>query len=125
MDYRHLQNTTKSVPIIIETRNYSPLQCTVPTTPTQQNVSSHRCSNVTYTLLSPLITMCELLLKQAVATIYGDKVFYNKFYVKLLPCPPGFMFIQMRCQCDPILTLNEYVKDCDINDQTVLRSPNS
>ena len=31
----------------------------------------------------------------------------------------------MRCQCDPILTLNEYVKDCDINDQTVLQSPNS
>ena len=31
----------------------------------------------------------------------------------------------MRCTCDPILTLNDHVKDCDINDQTLLRSPNS
>ena len=45
--------------------------------------------------------------------------------MELLPCPPGFMFIQMRCQCDPVLTVNEYVKDCDINDLTVLRNPNS
>ena len=69
--------------------------------------------------------MCELLLKQGVVTVHGVIAIYSKFYVKLLPCPPGFMFIQMRCQCDPVLTLNEYVKDCDINDQTVLRSPNS
>ena len=91
----------------------------------QQNVSSHGYSNISYTLLSPSNIMCELILKQAVNTHFGIKVSYSKFYVKLLPCPPGFMFIQMRCQCDPILTLNEYVKDCDINDQTVLRSPNS
>ena len=125
MDYRHLQNTTASVPIVIETINYSPFQCTVPTTSTQQNVSSHRCSNISYTLFSRSNIMCELLLKQASNTHYGIKVSYSRFYVKLLPCPPGFMFIQMRCQCDPILTLNEYVKDCDIDDQTVLRSPNS
>ena len=125
IDYRHLQNTTGSVPIIIETINYSPLQCTVPTTSTQKNVSSHRCSNISYTLFSPSNIMCELLLKQASNTHYGIKVFYSRFYVKLLPCPPGFMFIQMRCQCDPILTLNEYIKDCDIDDQTVLQSPNS
>ena len=125
MDYGQLQNTTESVPIIIETINYSPFQCTVPTTQTQQNVSIHRCSNISYTLLSPSNIMCELILKQAVNTHYGIKVSYSKFHVKLLPCPPGFMFIQMRCQCDPILTLNDYVKDCDINDQTVLRSPNS
>ena len=69
--------------------------------------------------------MCELLLKQGLNTHYGVRVFYSNFYVKLLPCPPGFVFTQMRCQCDPVLTLNGYVKDCDINDQTVLRCPNS
>ena len=124
-DNKQLQNTTESVPISLETINYSPLQCTVPTTLTQQNISTHGCSNVSYTLLSPSKIMCELLLKQSDITIHGVKVHYSKFYVKLLPCPPGFMFIQMRCQCDPVLTVNDYVKDCDINDQTVLRSPNS
>ena len=123
MDYLH--NTTGGSLITLETINYSPLQCTVPTTSTQQNISSHGCSNVSYTLLSPSKIMCDLILKQATDTGYGIKVSYSKFYVKLLPCPSGFMFIQMRCQCDPILTLNEYVKDCNINDQTVLRSPNS
>ena len=120
-----LHNTTEGSLITLETINYSPLQCTVPTTSTQQNISSHGCSNVSYTLLSPSKIMCDLILKQAIDTGYGIKVSYSKLYVKLLPCPSGFMFIQMRCQCDPILTLNEYVKDCDIDDQTVLRSPNS
>ena len=124
-DDDQLQNTIATVPISLETIKYSPLQCTVPTTPTQQNVSIYECSNISYTLLSPSNIMCELILKEAVNTHYGIKVSYSKFYVKLLPCPPGFMFIQMRCQCDPVLTLNEYVKDCDINDQTVLRNPNS
>ena len=104
-----MQNISDTVPISLETINYSPLQCTVPTTQTQQNVSSHRCSNITYTLLSPSNIMCELLLKQDDVIVFGIKVYYSKFYVKLLPCPPGFMFIQMRCQCDPILTLNEYI----------------
>ena len=124
-DDKQLQNTTESVPITFETITYSPLQCTVPTSSTQQNVSSHGCSNVSYTLLSPSDIMCELILKQGDATVHGAKASYSNFYVKLLPCPPGFMFIQMRCQCDPVLTVNDYVKDCDINDQTVLRSPNS
>ena len=119
------QNVSDNVPISLETINYSPLQCTVPTTSKQQNISSHGCSNVSYTLLSPSNIMCELLLKQDDITVHGVKVHYSKFHVKLLPCPPGFMSIQMRCQCDPVLTVNDYVKDCDINDQTVLRSPNS
>ena len=125
MDTKKLQYTTDTVPISLETINYSPLQCTIPTASTQQNVSSQRCSNVSYTLLSHSNNMCELVLKQDLNTIYGVKVSYSLFYVKLLPCPPGFVFMQMRCQCDPVLTLNEHVKDCDINDQTVLRSPNS
>ena len=124
-DDKQLQNTTESVPITFETITYSPLQCTVPTSSTQQNVSSHGCSNVSYTLLSPSDIMCKLILKQGDTTVHGAKASYSNFYVKLLPCPPGFMFIQMRCQCDPVLTVNDYVKDCDINDQTVLRNPNS
>ena len=117
------QNAT--VPIFLETITYSPLQCSIPTASTQQNISSHRCSNVSYTIFSQSTKMCELLFKQGIITVHGVKESYDKFYVKLLPCPPGFVFIQMRCQCDPVLILNEHVKDCDINDQTVLRSPNS
>ena len=119
------ENANKSIPITLETMNYSPSQCTTPIVKTQQNFSSHECSNVTYTIFSHSNVMCELLLKEGNDTIHGVKVNYTKFYIKLLPCPPGFMFMQMRCQCDPILTLNKHVIDCDINDQTVLRSPNS
>ena len=125
MDTKQLPNTNETVPIDLETFNYSPMQCTVPIASTQQNVRSHECTNLSYTLLSHSSIMCELLLKQGLNTRYGVRVFYSKFYVKLLPCPPGFLFTQMRCQCNPVLTLNGYVKDCNINDQTVLRCPNS
>ena len=48
--------------------------------------------------------MCELLLRQHIDTTHGIiiKVSYDKYHVKLRPCPLGFMFIQMRCQCDPV-----------------------
>ena len=122
VDSKQLQHT---VSISLEPIIYSPLQCTTPTVSTQQNVSSHRCSNISYTLLSHSSKMCELLLRQDIDTSHGIKVSYDKYHIKLRPCPPGFMFLQTRCQCDPILTLNGHVKDCDINNQTFLRSPNS
>ena len=125
MDIKHLPITNETVPIDLETFNYSPMQCTVPIASTQQYIRSHECSNLSYTLLSHSSIMCELLLKQSLNTHFGVRVLYSNFYVKLLPCPPGFVFMQMRCQCDPVLTLNGYVKDCDINDQTVIRCPNS
>ena len=114
-----------TIPIFLETNNFSPLQCLIPTASTQQNIGSYRCSNVSYTLFSHSNEMCELLFKQGVVTVHGVKESYDKFYVKLLPCPLGFVFTDMRCQCDPVLTLNGHVKDCDINDQTVTQSPNS
>ena len=121
-----LKNTKQNaITILLETINFSPLQCTIPTASTPYDISGNKCSNISYTLLSHSNSICELLFKQGIITVHGVKESYDKFYVKLLPCPPGFMFIQMRCQCDPILTLNKHVKDCDINDQTVLRSPNS
>ena len=46
VDTKQLQHT---VSISLETFSYSPLQCTTPTVSTQQNVSSHRCSNISYT----------------------------------------------------------------------------
>ena len=69
--------------------------------------------------------MCELLVKQDIVTVHGIKVSYDNYHVKLRACPPGFVFIQMRCQCDPVLTLNGHVKDCNIDDHTVTQSPNS
>ena len=70
VDTKQLQHT---VSVSLETFSYSPLQCTVPTASTQQNVSSHRCSNISYTLLSQSSKMCELLLRQDIDTIYGVK----------------------------------------------------
>ena len=123
VDIKQLQ-VQHTVSISLETISYSPLQCTTPTTSMQQNVSSHQCSNISYTLLSHSSKMCELLLRQDIDTVHGIKVSYEKYHVKLRQCPSGFVFIQMRCQCDPVLMLNEHVKDCDINDQTLLRSSN-
>ena len=67
------RNVSDTVPISLETINFSPLQCTVPTALKQQNISSHGCSNVSYTLLSPSDIMCELLLKQDDITVHGVK----------------------------------------------------
>ena len=121
-DIKQLQHT---VSISLETIIYSPLQCAVATATRQQNFSSHQCSNVSSIILSHSNIMCELLVKQDIVTVHGIKESYDNYHVKLRPCPPGFMFIQMRCQCDPVLMLNGYVKDCDIDDQTIIRSPNS
>ena len=35
MDTKHLLNTTETIPIALETINYSPFQCTIPTASTQ------------------------------------------------------------------------------------------
>ena len=51
-------------------------------------------------------------------------VYLNVFYIKQITCPTGFVKIDRRCQCDPVLV--QYgITNCNINDQTILRSTNS
>ena len=51
------------------------------------------------------------------------------FYVKFLPCPPGFNLNELEgyCQCDPLLTSTNIISitSCNINDQTILHPGSS
>ena len=51
------------------------------------------------------------------------------FYVKFLPCPPGFSLNKLEgyCQCDPLLTSTNIISisSCNINDQTIFHPGNS
>ena len=46
------------------------------------------------------------------------------YYIKFYPCPAGFMKLDGKCQCDPILK-PVIIDNCDINDQTITRPANS
>ena len=67
--------------------------------------------------------MCQLIL-------YSTKWYYPTIYfVNLQRCPIGFIFNKLikSCICDPMLVMNNIIGDreCDINDQTILRPVNS
>ena len=51
------------------------------------------------------------------------------FYVKFLPCPPGFSLNKLEgyCQCDPLLTSTKIISitSCNIDDKTILHPGNS
>ena len=48
------------------------------------------------------------------------------YYIKFYPCPAGFVKLDGKCQCDPILISSTIIIDsCDINDQTIKRPVNS
>ena len=52
---------------------------------------------------------------------------YEVFYVKLRPCPIGFVLLNGICDCDPVLFNNKFlhIKECEINHITIKRPPNS
>ena len=78
------------------------------------------CTKLHYTIGFPTDNRCELFLKLASAS--DD--FLNIFYIWQLTCPTGFVKIDKRCQCDPVLV--QYgITNCNINDQTILRPANS
>ena len=51
------------------------------------------------------------------------------FYIKFLPCPPGFSLNKLEgyCQCNPLLTSTNIISitSCNINDQTILHPGSS
>ena len=78
------------------------------------------CKKLHYTIGFPSKSYCELSLK-----IVSDSDFYlNVFYIWQITCPTGFIKINDRCQCDPVLV--QYgITNCNINDQSILRPANS
>ena len=78
------------------------------------------CTNINYTVLADNTHLCKLILH---STKFDYPTVYN---VRLLHCPHGFVFSKQekRCICDKVLTSNNIIYDCDINEQTILRPTN-
>ena len=78
------------------------------------------CTKLHYAIGFPTDNWCELFLKST--TDLDDHL--NIFSIWQLACPTGFIKIDKRCQCDPVLV--QYgITNCNINDQTILRTANS
>ena len=82
--------------------------------------TKRQCANVQYTIGFSTDNWCELFLKLA----SDSDEYLNIFYIRQITCPTGFVKIDKRCQCDPVLV--QYgITNCNINDQTILRPANS
>ena len=78
------------------------------------------CTKLHYTIGFSTENYCELFLKLA----SDSDEYLNIFSIRQISCPTGFVKIDKRCQCDPVLV--QYgITYCNINDQTILRPANS
>ena len=77
---------------------------------------------VNFTIVSTVNEECELFL-----TAQPDlNKCYDVFYIKLLPCPVGFVLVDGICDCDPVLNSNHLsIKMCNVDDSTIQRPANS
>ena len=78
------------------------------------------CTKLNYTIAFPNDNWCELFLTISHVT----PVYYNKFYIRQLPCPLGFKKTDGTCQCYPSFIMYGITK-CDIDTQTILRPANT
>ena len=79
------------------------------------------CATFRYTVLSHNEEQCKLFFNAK-----GYK-YLTIFYVKLLACPMGFLFDSNtgKCECDPLIDSKLItIKECNIDDQTILRPEN-
>ena len=91
------------------------------------------CKEFKYTIQHKSGKECDLYIRgiQLYNQGYSASPVYatiEYFYVTLLPCPTGFTLLKSDglCQCDPVLLAPAAsIKVCNINDQTILRQPNS
>ena len=84
-----------------------------------QYIDNH-CTKLHYTIGFPTDNWCELFLKIA----SDSDEYLNIFYIRQITCPTGFVKIDKRCQCDPMLV--QYgITNCNVNGQTILRLANS
>ena len=84
-----------------------------------QLITDNYCSELSYSSLKFAYgDWCMLFLRLRVADDYDER-----FYIRKLSCPPGFVEKKNICQCDPLI-VNYGMTKCDINNQTVLRPAN-
>jgi len=98
-----------------------PTSCRIVKSSEISQVVYNNCTKVQYTFHHTK-RWCELFL----STLSHTK---EVFYVNLLPCPLSFVLHPEEgyCHCDPVLTSTAIISitSCNINDQTILRPPNS
>ena len=83
---------------------------------------TRNCTKFHYTVLSNNEEQCQMFLKNE------DHKYNIIFYVKLLTCPKGFLLDNdtEKCEWDLLMqSISLTVKDCNINDQIILRPGNS
>ena len=85
-----------------------------------------KCSYFNYTITSYQQSLQECTFKYQFHTTYGLNRVYNKYYIFLLACPPGFLFENGKCTCHPNLKeiTHSLVSICNIANQSVLRPGN-
>ena len=93
--------------------------CAVPL-PQQMFEVSEKCTVLSYSIISNLTGMCSLYLT---TTDKPRPVFV--YYVTLQKCPLGFVWLNGKCDCDPVLTRNIPYMKCDPENATILHGPNS
>ena len=94
--------------------------CIILSTNEHRQFINTSCPEVRYTIAFSSYEWCEIYLK--LLSDKDDKM--NIFNIRKLKCPPGFAEVDKICQCDPVITRFKVVS-CNINDQTILRTPNS
>ena len=118
MHYKSNTSNSSTVKIIFKSDidQLYVLPCLISPSETLQFVYSNSCMRVNYTIQYTPNPLCGLLLKHSI--LHDDYI--ALFYVRQLPCPPGFIIINIKCDCNPILQQFGIVLSCGINTQTIL-----
>ena len=100
-----------------------PTACKVSFLQDANQIVGQTCTHLNFTItqINDYYKWCELNFKLPFS---ADDGYYITFY----HCPAGFIKLNGKCQCDPILKstiLSMIIDDCDINDQTIKRPANS
>ena len=87
------------------------------------NFLTPHTSILNFTIVSNATETCELFLTVS-PFLYR---IYEVFYVRLQPCPIGFVLQNGICDCDPVLISNKFIhiETCEIDQLTIKRPPNS
>ena len=82
---------------------------------------SQECTSVSYSIISNLTGTCSLYLT---TTDYFPRPVFV-YYVTLQKCPEGFVFLDGKCECDPILTRRIPYMKCNPENGSILHGPKS
>ena len=118
--YQKDANTANAVVVKTDIDQQYVTPCIVLEISENLQIIEKQCTSLNYTIGFPTESHCELFLK--IASDSDEHL--NIFSIKQLECPTGFVKIDKRCQCDPVLV--QYgITNCNINDQTIIRPANS